>query len=162
MSNFTFVSFSPVVPSSSMFMLFCFFLAHFLLLRCVCLSLSLSPRWSLSLHRHLSCYLNSRRPLEFDLNVSSHPDFYFCFDFSVGLDRPVHLDHFLRLSLCVNHPVIDHIVSTAHPLFCPCLVIVFIRSVSFFSMSTFIFRFVFNSLLSCRLSSISVVVPPLV
>ena len=81
----------------------------------------LSPRWSLSLHRHLSCYFNSRRPLEFDLNVSSHPDFYFSFAFSVGLDRPVHLYHFLRLSLCINHPVINHIVSTAHPLFCPLL-----------------------------------------
>ena len=89
----------------------------------LCLSLSLSPRWSLSLHRHLSCYFNSRRPLEFDLNVSSHPDFYFSFAFSVGLDRPVHLDHFLRLHCFSVHQssCYQPHCSTAHPLLRPLL-----------------------------------------
>ena len=106
----------------------------------LCLSLSLSPRWSLSLHRHLSCYFNSRHRLEFDLNVSYHPDFYFSFAFSVGLDRPVHLDHFLRLSLCINHPVIDHIVSMRIHCCVSCMVIVFIRPVSFFFFVHFHFQ----------------------
>ena len=82
--------------------------------------------------------------------------------FDVGLDRPVHLDHVLRFSLFINHHVIAYNVPRRIHYCVSFLVIVFIRFVGSFSLSTFIFRFVFISSCSYRLSSISVVLLPYV
>ena len=68
------------------------------------------------------------------------------FAFNVGLDRPVHVDHFRRLSLYINPPVIDHMVPKCIHCCVSCLVIVVIRLVSSFSLSPVTFRFVFISL----------------
>ena len=36
-------------------------------------------------------------------------NFMSSFSYDVDLDLPVHLDHFLLLSLCINYHVVDHL-----------------------------------------------------
>ena len=127
MSNFTFVSFS--CSHEFVFFSLIFFFCAVIAIHCPCHTVDLYLFIVICIVLSIgAAVLNLISMFHVISNLISSVGF------DVGLDRPVHLDHVLRLSLFINHHVIDYNVPRRIHYCVSFLVIVFIRFVGSFSL----------------------------